>query len=55
MGLSTPDLDHYLTVAEAAEVLGVRPWDVMRLVEEDALRTVVLIDRESLSGLKESS
>lgn len=38
----------YLTIADAADTLGVKPWDVVRLIAADQLRAVQLVDSESL-------
>lgn len=38
----------YLTISEAADQLGVTPWDILRLVDRDQLRGVMFIDAGSL-------
>lgn len=55
LGLSAPDLDQYLTVADAAELLGVPPWDVMRLIENGSLPTLTLIARDHLTTIAKES
>lgn len=51
MGPSAPTPQGFVTVNQAAELLGVKPWDVRRLVEEGAVQSLVLIDRDSLTTL----
>lgn len=38
----------YITIAEAADMLGAKPWDVVRLIESEKLHAVQLVDVESL-------
>lgn len=53
MGSSTPTVRGYMTVAEAAGQLGVKPWDVMRLIQVGEIQSVVLVEVASLEALKE--
>ena len=39
----------YLTIADAADNLGVKPWDVVRLIEAGRLATVTLIPAQALA------
>lgn len=39
----------YLTIAEAADTLGVKPWEVVRLIESDRLTSVTVIPAASLA------
>lgn len=43
-----------ISIAEAAKRLGVKPWDVVRLMNAGQLRQVVLIDTASLTEYQES-
>ena len=38
----------YVTLADAADMLGVKPWDVVRLIADDRLAAVQLVDIESI-------
>lgn len=40
--------DGYMTINQAAEVLGVRPYEVIRLIDLGQLRTVTLVEAASL-------
>ena len=42
-----------LTVKQAADKLGVSPWDVLALVRDGDLKGVTLVDAESLTDYKE--
>jgi excisionase family DNA binding protein len=55
LGPSAPTPAGYLTVAEAAERLGVKPWDVMRMVQTGDLQSLVLIESASVEAPKEKS
>lgn len=55
MGPSAPTQSGHLTVSEAAERLGVKPWDVMRMVQTGDLKSLVLIEAASLEALEEKS
>lgn len=48
MGEFLVDATNLLTIAEAADVLGVKPWQVVRLIESKRLEVVELIDAASL-------
>jgi hypothetical protein len=39
----------YFTVSDAADKLGVSPWDVLRLVQDGHLSGVTLVDADSLT------
>lgn len=54
MGLTAPTQTDYITVTAAADRLGVKPWDVMRLVETGVVQALVLIDVASLEAVKEN-
>ena len=41
------------TLRDAADKLGVSPWDVLRLVQDGHLTGVVLIDADSLAEYQE--
>ena len=55
LGPSAPTQTDYITVTDAADRLGVKPWDVMRLVETGVVQSLVLIDAASLEAVKEKS
>lgn len=38
----------YVSIADAADILGAKPWDVVRLIEADKVRSIQLVDVESL-------
>lgn len=46
-----PDL---ISISEAAERLGTKPWEVVRLIEAGLLRQVVLVETDSLTEYQES-
>lgn len=48
MGLLVETPKGYLTIEQAAKRLGLKPWDVVRLINSGELRTVTLIDASSL-------
>lgn len=54
MGTSSPTFQQAISVAEAAQRLGVKPWDVMRLIESGALVARVVVDPASLDAFKEA-
>ena len=43
----------WITAAEAADRLGVKPWDVVRMAEIGDLKSVLLIRADSIDALKE--
>lgn len=43
-----------LTIAQAADKLGVRPWDVMRLIESGRMPTVTLVPAAALPHSREA-
>ena len=43
-----------ISISEAAARIGVKPWDVQRLIDDGALRQVVLVDASSLAEYQES-
>ena len=45
----------YLSVTEAAEKLGVKPWEVIRLTEAGRIDSVVLVNAESLTRYVEEN
>jgi len=55
LGLSEPAVAGFQTVREAAEQLGLTPWDVMRLVQAGEVQSVVLVETASIQALKEKS
>ena len=38
----------YVSIAEAAQILNVKPWDVVRLVENEQVETIQLVELASL-------
>jgi hypothetical protein len=52
-GLLVPLTETWVTTTEAAERLGVKPWDVVRMAEIGVVKSVLLIDADSLDALKE--
>lgn len=38
----------YVSINEAAARLGVKPWDIVRLIEADQINTVTLVEVASL-------
>lgn len=55
MGPSAPTPAGFITAMQAAEELGVKPWDVMRLIQSGELQSLVLVETASLKALKEKS
>jgi hypothetical protein len=47
-----PPAAAYITIGEAADILGAKPWDVVRLIEEARLEAVQLVDVASLRKFK---
>lgn len=43
----------YVSINEAASVLGVKPWEVVRLIESGHVASVSLVDAASLNAYKE--
>lgn len=41
-----------LTIAQTADKLGVKPWDVVRLIETGQVPTVTLIPADQLAGAR---
>lgn len=46
---------HYVSINEAAAALGVKPWEVVRLIEAGQIQTVELVDAASLAQVKENA
>lgn len=46
-----PPASGYVTIAEAAEIIGGKPWDVVRLIDAGQVSSVQLVDVESLRRL----
>jgi hypothetical protein len=44
----------YVSIREAAQILGANPWDVINLIEAGELTTVELVEAESLRAYQES-
>lgn len=44
---------HYVSINEAADDLGVKPWDVVRLIEAGQVASVQLVEVASLRTYKE--
>lgn len=40
--------DGFITINQAAEVLGVKPFEVIRLIDAGEVKTVTLVDASSL-------
>ena len=55
LGPSAPTPAGFITAMQAAEELGVKPWDVMRLIQSGELQSLVLVETASLEALKEKS
>lgn len=55
LGPSAPTAPGFQTVREAADELGVSPWDVMRLIAAGAVQSLVLVDSASIEAMKEKS
>lgn len=45
---------HLITINEAAEQLGSKPFDVIRLIDAGEIATVTLVDADSLRAHRES-
>lgn len=45
----------FLSIRQAAEQLGVSPWDVKKLIEERRLLSVTFVDESSLHTYKEAN
>jgi len=54
-GESTVPYSGYVSINEAADHLGVKPWEVRRLIEAEQLRTVVLVEKSSLDRYKQET
>lgn len=50
---SAPPPAGFLTIADAADQLGAKPWDVVRLIESGQLATVTLIPVTALPNTRE--
>lgn len=44
----------YVSIREAAEILGANPWDVVNLIEAGTLTTVELVETDSLRAYQET-
>lgn len=44
----------YLTIADAADRIGAKPWDVVRLIESGELPTVTLVPVDALPATRET-
>jgi hypothetical protein len=44
----SPPGEGYVSIAEAARILGLRPWDVVRLIKSAQIETVELVEVASL-------
>lgn len=44
----------YVSINDAAAELGVKPWDVVRLLEAYEVKSVTLVELASLRSYKES-
>lgn len=40
--------DGYITITQAAEALGVKPYEVVRLIDAGQIKTVTLVEAASL-------
>lgn len=45
----------YLSIQDAADKLGISPWDVMELIEDQRIESVTLVDAASLTRYQEAS
>lgn len=48
-------MTNLISISEAAERIGAKPFDVVRLIDAGLLRHTVLVDESSLAELEESS
>lgn len=54
MGQPSSPAGDYLTIADAADKLGVKPWEVVRLIENDQLTSVTVVPAASLRTYQEA-
>jgi len=47
--MSSERAARYIPIQDAAEILGVKPWDVVRLIEAGRVASVELVDADSLT------
>lgn len=47
-------MSNLISISEAAERIGRKPFDVVRLIDAGLLRHAVLVDESSLADLEES-
>jgi hypothetical protein len=45
---NTPPPAGYVSIAQAAQIIGAKPWDVVRLIESERVKAIRLVDLESL-------
>lgn len=50
VGVVMPEL---ISISEAADRLGTKPWSVVRLIDAGLVRQVVLVDADSLPDTQE--
>lgn len=48
-----PGAAQYVSINEAAALLGAKPWDVVRLIESGHVASVQLVEVASLNAYKE--
>lgn len=53
--IPTPPPSGYVSIAEAAEIIGSKPWDVVRLIEAEKVSSIQLVSVESLHAFREAS
>lgn len=53
MGPSAPTPAGFITVQQAADALGVAPYDVMRLIRTGDIQALVLVQTDALEAAKE--
>lgn len=46
-------MTNLISISEAANQLGRKPWEVQRLIDAGDLRTAVLVDATSVAEIKE--
>lgn len=54
MGAQAPAVAGFITVNDAANRLGVKPWDVRRMVDDGEVRSLLLVELASLPNTQET-
>lgn len=50
-----PPPSGYVSITDAAQTLGVKPWDVVRLIDAQRVESIQLVSVESLTAFREAS